>query len=101
MKSFLVKAGAAVTAIISAGTAVVGVTTTINAESSEEINNKINQSNNQLSELESKLKSINDEINQLDSKATDLISQMNRKMLISFLTTLNNIRKNRVILQRI
>ena len=54
MKSFLVKAGAAVTAIISAGTAVVGVTTTINAESSEEINNKINQSNNQLSELESK-----------------------------------------------
>lgn len=76
MKSFLVKAGAAVTAIISAGTAVVGVTTTINAESSEEINNKINQSNNQLSELESKLKSINDEINQLDSKATDLISQM-------------------------
>ena len=46
LKSFLVKAGAAVTAIISAGTAVVGVTTTINAESSEEINDKINQSNN-------------------------------------------------------
>lgn len=76
MKSFIIKAGAVGTAVISAGTAVVGLTADINAESSKEINNKINQSNNELSELENTLKNINSEINSLDSKATDLISKM-------------------------